>query len=154
MLSVGEDAYFLDYGSYDVNDNYKQKGAGVRKVSKDGTVKRVVDGTAMCTDGRRIFTANAPYGDSEVKYYIYDTATGLTTTWEPADIFMPAAIAADPITGDIFVISYTKNEDSGYAGYDLPSYVNQYSADGTFKKRFECGVGPISIVFNTGVKYE
>jgi hypothetical protein len=66
----------------------------------------------------------------------------------------PAAIAADPVTGDIFIISYTKNEDTGYPGYNLPSYVNQYSADGTFKKRYDCGVGPISIVFNTSVKYE
>lgn len=152
MLTVGSNAYFLDYGTYD--ENWNQTGAGVRQVTQSGEVKRVVDGTAMCTDGRRIFTVNAPYGGDGIQYNIYDTTTGQTTTWQPADIFSPAAIAADPITGDIFVISYSKNEDTGYPGYNLPSYVNQYSADGTFKKRFECGVGPISIVFNTSVKYE
>ena len=152
MLTVGNDAYFLDYGEYD--ELWNQVGAGVRRVTQDGTVTRVIDGTAMCTDGKRIFTVNAPFGGSETTYLIYDTTTGQTKSWTPSDIFSPAAIAADPVTGDIFVISYSKNEDTGYPGYNLPSYVNQYSADGTFKKRFECGVGPISIVFNTSVKYE
>jgi hypothetical protein len=152
MLTVGNDAYFLDYGEYD--ESWNQVGAGVRRVTQDGTVTRVIDGTAMCTDGKRIFTVNAPFGGSETTYLIYDTTTGQTKSWTPSDIFSPAAIAADPVTGDIFVISYSKNEDTGYPGYNLPSYVNQYGADGSFKKRYDCGVGPISIVFNTGVKYE
>jgi len=152
MLTVGNDAYFLDYGEYD--ELWNQVGAGVRRVTQDGTVTRVIDGTAMCTDGKRIFTVNAPFGGSETTYLIYDTTTGQTKSWTPSDIFSPAAIAADPVTGDIFVISYSKNEDTGYPGYNLPSYVNQYGADGSFKKRYDCGVGPISIVFNTGVKYE
>lgn len=108
----------------------------------------------MGTDGKRIFTVNAPYGGSEITYLIYDTTTGKTSSWKPADIQSPAAIAADPVTGDIFVISYVINPDTGYPAYNLPSYVNQYSADGTFKKRYDCGVGPISAVFNTSVKYE
>lgn len=152
MLTVGNDAYFLDYGEYD--ESWNQVGAGVRRVTQDGTVTRVIDGTAMCTDGKRIFTVNAPFGGSETTYLIYDTTTGQTKSWTPSDIFSPAAIAADPVTGDIFVISYSKNEDTGYPGYNLPTYVNQYGADGSFKKRYDCGVGPISIVFNTGVKYE
>ncbi len=152
MLTVGNDAYFLDYGEYD--ESWNQVGAGVRRVTQDGTVTRVIDGTAMCTDGKRIFTVNAPFGGSETTYLIYDTTTGQTKSWTPSDIFSPAAIAADPVTGDIFVISYSKNEDTGYPGYNLPCYVNQYGADGSFKKRYDCGVGPISIVFNTGVKYE
>jgi hypothetical protein len=152
MLTVGNDAYFLDYGEYD--ESWNQVGAGVRRVTQDGTVTRVIDGTAMCTDGKRIFTVNAPFGGSETTYLIYDTTTGQTKSWTPSDIFSPAAIAADPVTGDIFVISYSKNEDTGYPGYNLPSYVNQYGADGSFKKRYDCGVGPISIVINTGVKYE
>lgn len=152
MLTVGNDAYFLDYGEYD--ELWNQVGAGVRRVTQDGTVTRVIDGTAMCTDGKRIFTVNAPFGGSETTYLIYDTTTGQTKSWTPSDIFSPAAIAADPVTGDIFVISYSKNEDTGYPGYNLPTYVNQYGADGSFKKRYDCGVGPISIVFNTGVKYE
>ena len=74
----------------------------------DGTVTKVVDGTAMCTDGKKIYTVNAPYGAGAITYPIYDIATGETTTWEPADIFSPAVIAADPVTGNIFIVSYQK----------------------------------------------
>jgi hypothetical protein len=155
MLTVGNEAYFMDYGIYDTNDNNKQKGAGVRKITADGKVTKVVDGTAMCTDGKKIYTVNAPYGAGTTTYLIYDIATGATTTWEPADIFSPAVIAADPVTGNIFIVSYQKNPDTGYAGYALPSYTNQYNAQGDFVKKYEnTATGPISVVFNTGVKYE
>ena len=152
MIAVGDNAYFLDYGTYD--EMWNQVGAGVRRITANGTVTRVADGTAMGTDGKRIFTCYAPYGGDGTHYYIYDTANGQTTEWNPSDIFSPAAIAADPVTGDIFVISYSENPDTHYPGYNMTTYANQYGADGTFKKRYDCGVGPISIVFNTGVKYE
>ena len=151
MLAVGSDVYYLDYGTYDTNWN--QTGAGVRKITAAGKVSKVVDGTAMCTDGKKIYTVNAPYGGSGIQYYIYDIATGATTTWEPADVFSPACIAADPVSGDIFVVSYQKNPDTGYAGYALPSYMNQYKANGTFVTKYNCVVGPIDVVFNTGVEY-
>ena len=153
ILTVDNAVYFLDYGTYDANWN--QTGAGVRKVTLDGTVTKVVDGTAMCTDGKKIYTVNAPYGAGAITYPIYDIATGETTTWEPADIFSPAVIAADPVTGNIFIVSYQKNPDTGYAGYALPSYTNQYNAQGKLVKKYEnTATGPISVVFNTGVKYE
>lgn len=153
ILTAGNAVYFLDYGTYDASWN--QTGAGVRKVTLDGKVTKVVDGTAMCTDGKNIYTVNAPYGGSGTNYYIYDLATGATKTWEPADIFSPAVIAADPVTSNIFIVSYQKNPDTGYAGYALPSYTNQYDAQGNFVKKYEnTATGPISVVFNTGVEYK
>lgn len=154
ILTVDNAVYFLDYGTYDANWN--QTGAGVRKVTLDGQVTKVVDGTAMCTDGKKIYTVNAPYGAATITYPIYNIATGETTTWEPKGIFSPALIAADPITGNVFVVSYQENPDKpGKAGYALPSYTNQYNAQGDFVKKYEnTATGPISVVFNTGVKYE
>lgn len=154
ILTVDNAVYFLDYGTYDANWN--QTGAGVRKVTLDGQVTKVVDGTAMCTDGKKIYTINAPYGAATITYPIYNIATGETTTWEPKGIFSPALIAADPITGNVFVVSYQENPDKpGKAGYALPSYTNQYNAQGDFVKKYEnTATGPISVVFNTGVKYE
>lgn len=154
MLTVGNDAYVLDYGTYDANWN--QTGAGVRKVTLDGKITKVVDGTAMCTDGKKIYTVNAPYGASTITYPIYDIASGKTTNWEPAGIFSPALIAADPISGNVFVVSYQENPNKpGKAGYALPSYTNQYDANGNLVKKYEnTATGPISVVFNTGVKYE
>lgn len=154
ILAAGNAVYFLDYGTYDANWN--QTGAGVRKVTLDGKVTKVVDGTAMGSDGKKIYTVNAPYGAGTITYPIYDIATGATTTWQPAGIFSPAVIAADPVTGNIFVVSYQENPDKpGKAGYALPSYTNQYDAKGNLVKKYEnTATGPISVVFNTGVKYE
>jgi hypothetical protein len=153
ILAVGNAVYYLDYGTYDANWN--QTGAGVRKVTLDGQVTKVVDGTAMCSDGKKIYTVNAPYGAATINYPIYDIATGQTTSWEPADIFSPAVIAADPVNGNIFVVSYQQNPDTGYAAYNMPSYTNQYDAQGNLVKKYEnTATGPISVVFNTGVKYE
>lgn len=154
ILTVDNAVYFLDYGTYDANWN--QTGAGVRKVTLDGKVTKVVDGTAMGSDGKKIYTVNAPYGAGTITYPIYDIATGATTTWEPKGIFSPALIAADPVTGNIFVVSYQENPDKpGKAGYALPSYTTQYNAQGDFVKKYEnTATGPISVVFNTGVKYE
>ena len=153
ILTAGNDVYYLDYGTYDASWN--QTGAGVRKVTLDGKVAKVVDGTAMCTDGKKIYTVNAPYGGSGTNYLIYDTAAGTTTTWEPANIFTPAVIAADPVTGNIFIVSYQPNPDAPqYAAYGLPSYTNQYDATGKFVKKYEnTATGPISVVFNTHTEY-
>ena len=153
ILTAGDAVYFLDYGTYDANWN--QTGAGVRKVTVDGKVSKVVDGTSMCSDGKKIYTVNAPYGGSGTNYYIYDITTGSSKTWEPANIFSPALIAADPITGNIFVVSYQENPDKpGKVGYALPTFTNQYDAQGNFVKKFEnTATGAISFVFNTGVEY-
>ncbi len=153
LLTVGDAVYMLDYGTYD--ENWNQKNAGVRKITADGKVTKVVDGTSMGTDGTRIYTVNAPYGAATIDYRIYDTTTGRVTTWTAADVFSPSMIAADPVTGHIFVVSYQKDPDSGYPSYKLPSYTNEYDANGNLLKKYEnTATGPISIVFNTGVKYE
>ena len=153
ILTAGDAVYFLDYGTYD--ESWKQTGAGVRKVTLDGKVTKVVDGTAMASDGKKIYTVNAPYLGDGINYYIYDIATGTSKTWEPADIFSPAMIAADPVTGNIFVVSYQENPNKpGKAGYALPTYTNQYDAAGNFVKKYEnTATGAISAVFNTHTEY-
>ena len=153
VLTAGDAVYFLDYGTYD--ESWKQTGAGVRKVTLDGKVTKVVDGTAMASDGKKIYTVNAPYLGDGINYYIYDIATGTSKTWEPADIFSPAMIAADPVTGNIFVVSYQENPNKpGKAGYALPTYTNQYDAAGNFVKKYEnTATGAISAVFNTHTEY-
>ena len=131
IVTVGNDVYYLDYGTYD--ENWNQTGQGVRKVTLSGQVTKIIDGTVMGTDGKRIFTANAPYG-GDANYYIYDTATGTTSTWTPDDVDA-ALIAADPVTGNIFVTSYSKNPDTGYTAYNLPTYTNQYDAKGQVREK-------------------
>jgi len=154
MLTVGTDVYYLDYGLYDPNNNWFQTGAGVRKITASGEVTKVVDGTSMCYGNNKIYTVNAPYGADGINYLIYDITTGSTTSWSPEGIFSPALIAVDPVSGNIFIVSYQQNPETGYAGYALPSYTNQYDAECNLVKKYEnTATGPISVVFNTGVKY-
>ena len=152
ILTVGSDVYYLDYGTYD--ENWNQTGAGVRKITQSGQVSKVVDGTAMCSDGSKIYTVNAPFGGSGINYLIYDIASGKTTSWNPDKVFSPAMIAADPNNGDIFIVSYAEDPDTGYPSYKLPSYTNHYNSAGQFVRTYQnTATGPISIAFNTEVRY-
>ena len=151
ILTIGDAVYYLDYGTYD--ENWNQTGQGVRKITMDNKVTKLIAGTTMGTDGKKIYTADAPYL-KEVKYYIYDTTTGNTSTWEPADILSPQLIAADPVTGNIFITSLNKNETTGNNDYKLPTYTNQYDANGNFVKKYDnTATGAISAIFNTHTEY-
>ena len=153
MLTVGNDVYSMDYGTYD--EYYNQTGSGVRKITPSGEVSIVADGTSMCTDGQKIYSAQALFGNSgdDITYWIYDPATDTKTQWHPVDVFYPGVIAVDPVTGNIFIVSYQENPDTGYPAYALPSYTNQYDAAGNFIRKYEnTATGPISVVFNTNIK--
>lgn len=150
MLTVGDDVYSLDYGTYDANWN--QVGCGVRKITPSGEVSIVADGTAMCTDGQKIYSAQALFGNSGdgITYWIYDPATDTKTQWYPEGIFYPGVIAVDPVTGNIFIVSYQENPDTHYANYAAPSYTNQYDAQGNLVKKYEnTATGPIAVAFTT-----
>ena len=149
---VGNTLYFLDYGTYDAS--WSQTGAGVRKV-EGNTVTMVADATMMAATGTKLYIYNAPWGSTSVPTYsVYDTTTGSLSNFACPDVYSPAAIAADPVNGYLFVASYQKDPDTGFADYEGNGYVVVYNSDMTKKTQFEVGVGPTAIVFNTGVKYE
>lgn len=156
--------YILDSGLYDANWN--QSGQGVRKL-ENGTVTKIADATMMAVSQKTIartsvvypviYMVNNPYTypSTPVTYSVYSIGSGETATFiDGSDIFSPNAINVDPVTGNVYILSYNKNPDTGYAGYSLPGYVNEYSSFGTFIKKYDTGVGPTAITFNTGVKYE
>lgn len=152
MFLLNNDLYVLDYGTYD--EYWNQVGAGVRKVTTSGSVTKVADATFMGTDGKSIYYVNSPYGASTTNFGKYDVQTGQVTPMSyEGEIFSPAAISADPNTGEIFVASLTKNPETGYANYSAPGYLNRYDANGKLIKKYDIGVGPVAILFNTGVEY-
>lgn len=154
-VAINGNLYYLDSGAYDVNPPYAQTNAGVRKVTADGTVTKVVDATAMCSDGKKIYVINSPYGVGSTSYAIYDVASNTTNTFTPSeDVEYPNTIGVDPVSGNIFIASNSKDADTGRASYKTPGYVKQYKADGTFVNKFSCWVGPCAIVANTGVEYK
>lgn len=157
--------YILDSGLYDASWN--QSGQGVRKL-ENGVVTKIADATMMAVSNKSITrdVANTPmiyminnpytYPSTPVTYSVYNISTGETSTFiDGSDVYSPNGISVDPVTGKVYILSYNENPDRpGYAGYSLPGYVNEYSASGTFLKKYDTGVGPTAITFNTAVKYE
>lgn len=149
VVAVGDDVYFLDYGTYDAAWN--QVDAGVRRLNANDNVTRVADATAMSVSGNKIYCIYAPWGRAAKTYSCYDITAGTDTplTFEGAELYYPQAIGADPVTGDIFVASARQDPDTGYTSYTLPGYVNHYKADGSFVTTFDCGADPQVIFFTT-----
>ena len=148
----GDALYVLDYGQYDANWN--QLDAGVYKV-QNGEVSKVADATMMAvskaTGGTKIYTVNAPYSYPAVvpSYQVFDVNNGTLSTFITGDdVASPAAIGVDPVTGYVFIASYTMNPDTGYANYRENCYVNVYGADGKLVRRVDGGVGPVAFTFN------
>lgn len=129
--------FVLDYGSYD--ENWNQIGAGVRKVYNGKVSVVVPDATSMAMSGRNIFTINAPYGSSAVtSYKVYDTMNGTVSdfiangdhTANPEAPYSPAAIAVDVVRNMVYISSYSRDPDTGSAGYSIDGYLNAYDVNG------------------------
>ena len=134
---------------YVANSDYGYGNASISKINlklkKDTPIKHA---------DKSIYYVNSPYGASTTNFGKYDVQTGQVTPMSyEGEIFSPAAISADPNTGEIFVASLTKNPETGYANYSAPGYLNRYDANGKLIKKYDIGVGPVAILFNTGVEY-
>ena len=110
----------------------------------------------MAAAGYNIYTINAPYGQGETSYNIYNIQSGSLTKFTPADIESPACIGVDPITNNVMIASYhmTQTDWGPFADYSGNGYVNIY--DSTVSKKlstFDCGVGPQRFSCNIGIRY-
>lgn len=157
--------YILDSGGYDANWN--QSGQGVRKY-ENGKFTKLADATMMAVSGvsvsrsteaasPKIYMINNPYTfpATPVTYSVYDTATGKTSQFvDGSDLFSPNGIAIDPVSGKIYILSYNENPDTHKADYAANGYVVEYDATGKKLNKYDTGVGPTAITFNTAVKYE
>lgn len=156
IATMGSAMYVLDSGWYD--DNWAQHDAGIRKI-ENGTIEKLADATFMAADARNglVYYINSAYGaeGATVTYSVYDTRTGRTRQFITGDgVDSPAAIAVDPVNGDVYISSYRINPDTGYADYAADGYVNRYRADGTFVASYDAGVGPTALAFNYHMTYE
>lgn len=153
MYVVGNDIYVLDWGEYgDASQNYAQIEAGLKQVvaknGKDVAETVVANATQATLYRQQFYTINAPYGAGKVTYGVYQVATKKTTALNIA-VDSPKSIAVDPQTGNLFITSYTMQ--GGWPAYSKPGYLQMYSATGKKLNRYNVGVGPSTILFNTEV---
>ena len=152
--------YVLDYGHY-VEASKTQLDAGVYKISGNSVSLVVPNATGMAVYGPFIYTFNDPYGSTTgPSYSVYDISSNSAAKLNLSGdsdhpIVSPAAIAVDPITGNIFIASRQKDPDTGYPAY-LPGFVNVYqgygpnATPGQFVESFQTGVEPHKIEFSHG----
>ncbi|MBQ9215203.1 MAG: hypothetical protein IJ159_00420 [Prevotella sp.] len=174
IVPVGDDFYFLDWGYYD--ENWNQMEAGLYYYSKGTVTKVVPDATGIGVGvvyvsgyavGYNIVTFNAPYGATgkptfnKVNTYTNpQSAMPLNLSGDSDfEIVSPAAIAVDPITGNIIIASRPIDPDTGYASSTLPGYANMYHSDLTSSEatyiqgtHFTTGIEPHKIGFTIGTK--
>lgn len=168
ILAVGNGFYYIDWGHY-TDDYSKQLDAGLYYYENGAVSLLVENATGMGVGmvyaagyavGYNIVTFNNPYGsDSKPSYNTYNTytrsKTTLTLTGDTGnEIFSPAAIAVDPLTGNIVIVSRAKDPDTGSASFTLPGYANIYNYNGQFVKgsNFQTGIEPHMIGFTLGTQ--
>lgn len=150
LAIAGNELYVLDWG------NYADIKGGIRRIS--GTsVTTILDCTTACFMGTNIYGCNASYGAVTTEFSVYNILSGSKTTLSTGlgdRFFYPNAIGVDPVTGKIYIASYSENESRpGYANYSANGFVAEYSNEGKLENTYTCGVGPNAIVFNAIVKF-
>ena len=144
---AGNGLYVLDMG------NYADKASGVFFVDPySGSCTRLFDASFVTFIDKYIYAVNAPWGAEKNDYIRYNIQTREKYNFTQDGVFSPCAIGVD-YNGHVFVASYKKNPDTGYANYSGNGYVAEYDENGSKVNEFECGVGPNKIIFNWGIEY-
>lgn len=163
VVAMGNELYILDWGHY-TEDYSQQLDAGLYYYYNGSTTRLIDDATGLgigmvyvnnVVVGYLFATFNAPFGStSEPTYSLYDTYKRLKyplnlTGDSGHEIVSPAAIAVDPIRGNVVIASRSKDPDTGYASYTLPGYANMYTTSGEYvnNSHFQTGVEPHMIGF-------
>lgn len=141
VINAGSAIFILSMG------NYADKPATVQML-KDGQLSTIGNATMMAYDSYKdqLYMINAPYGGDK-EYKVYNLKNGQTTTFlTNSDIFSPYSLAVNPVNGDVFITSSTKNPDTGKADYTADCKLYRYTSAGTLLGTYDCGVNPGTIV--------
>lgn len=141
VINAGDAIFILSMG------NYGDKPATVQML-KDGQLSTIGNATMMAYDSYndQLYMINAPFGGDK-EYKVYNLKNGQTTTFlTNPDIFSPYSLAVNPVNGDVFITSSTKNPDTGYADYTADCKLYRYTSAGILLGTYDCGVNPGTIV--------
>ena len=141
VINAGDAIFILSMG------NYGDKPATVQML-KDGQLSTIDNATMMAYDAYndQLYMINAPFGGDK-EYKVYNLKNGQTTTFlTNPDIFSPYSLTVNPVNGDVFITSSTKNPDTGYADYTADCKLYRYTSAGILLGTYDCGVNPGTIV--------
>lgn len=127
--------------------NYIDIPSTVQKIDKNDNVSVLGKATYMTCYENTLYTINAPFGSPSIEYISYNTISGSvesssfisgTADEMPSN---PTCVSVNPKNGNIMVGSYLAAND-----YLSNGYVYEY-AGGSFKTRYNAGVGPRKILY-------
>lgn len=136
--------------------NYKDIKAMAKRV--DVATEKVTDfapATLAAIDGDDVYLINSPYGMDAKDYTYLKYSDDSPLNPEPfvsEGVDSPESVAVDPVTEHVFVGSFVMGA-YGYADYSVNGYLKEYDEDGKFVRRYETGVDPYYIIFNTSVRW-
>lgn len=145
LISSGSTLYLASWGDYGAIP------ATVQAIDADDEVTTLTNGRMIALDGNRLYVVNTTYDanwNEVTNYNIYDLATGTETTFiSGSEIVSPAAIGVDPTTREVFITSYSRDAETGYASYTTDGYICRYAPSGELIGQYVTGVGPGILVF-------
>lgn len=127
--------------------NYNDIPSTVQKIDKNDNVSVLGKATYMTCYENTLYTINAPFGSPSIEYISYNTISGSvesssfisgTADEMPSN---PTCVSVNPKNGNIMVGSYLAAND-----YLSNGYVYEF-VDGSFKARYNAGVGPRKILY-------
>lgn len=142
----GEQLFVCSWGEYDVD--WTQINYGIYEIKDNKLSDMIQEATMMAVSGNNIYSICAPW-DVTPTYNVYDISTKKASEWIPSEqgVFAPNGMGVDPVTGDVFILSFVEG-GYGYPDYNGRGYVSRYASDGTFKSKYDTGVGPVNVFFN------
>lgn len=149
LATNGKQLYVCAWGKYMSEPPYSQYDYGIWEIKDETLGEKVSEGTYMSINGDKLYYYSDPYGTDIIEYGVLDTTTNQYAEWIEAEngVDSPIAIGSDPITGDVFILSYHLGE-GGYASYNTPGYIKQYRSNGDEVGTFDTGISPSSMFFN------
>ena len=149
LVTNGLRLFVCAWGQYMSEPPYTQYNYGAYEIRNDNLSDKLCDATDIWLYDTSLYYISFPYGTDDVKYRVYDIMTEKDSQWidSKEGVDYPIYGDVDPITGDVFILSYELGE-SGYASYSTPGYVKRYTSNGAIVTTYKTGVGPTSIFFN------
>lgn len=153
IVCDGNYLYLLTAGTYKADWSGYEEDPAIYRINPDYLdFPLVAKGTAVASNFMKLYSFNANYYNPDITYRETDTNSGMYKELDLSkDIKYPCAIAADPITGHLWVSSYNLSE-YGYADYSAPGYIVEYDSNMNKLHEYNTGVGPIAIAFFNNLK--
>lgn len=149
IISSPSTLWILDRGSYD--ENWNQVGSALYKYNiATKSFTKLADATMISNvDNNSVVICNAPWQTPPVvpSYSLVNLLTDEISPLTDVSVDYPAFLGLDFATGGIYIGSNSVNPETGYANFNSNGYVRIFNLKGETINTFECGVGPMDIVF-------